>query len=57
MPNSDEDLNVSYCAGVDSVFGGLSRPESAEDAHDAVENKTASFVSWSLDGFMRAFPY
>jgi hypothetical protein len=35
-PPSNEDLNVTYLAGGDSVFVGFSLPESASDAQAAV---------------------
>jgi hypothetical protein len=34
---SDEDLNVSYVDGKDSVDVGLSRPETVEDAREAIK--------------------
>jgi hypothetical protein len=46
---SDEDLNVSYHAGADSVFVGLSLPESPEDAHDAVETTRAEAIASKVD--------
>jgi hypothetical protein len=36
-PRADEDLNVTYRSGAESVFFGFSIPESAADAHEAVK--------------------
>ena len=48
-PPSDEDLNVTYRSGAESVFFGFSMPETAGDAHEAVkvtrEEAIASKVS------------
>ena len=46
---ADEDLNVTYRAGADTVNVGISRPESAEDAREAIkvsrEEAVASKIS------------
>lgn len=36
-PPSDEDLNVTYKSGAESVFFGFSIPETLADAHEAIK--------------------
>jgi hypothetical protein len=46
---SDQDLNVTYGAGSDSVFVGLSLPESVADAHEAVEMTRTEAIASKVD--------
>ncbi len=46
---SDEDLNVTYGAGADSIFVGISLPESSRDAHDAVKTARDEAVASKID--------
>jgi hypothetical protein len=44
-PPAHEDINTTYTSGKDSVFVGFSIPDSAEDAHAAVETTRTEAVA------------
>jgi hypothetical protein len=48
-PPSDEDLNVTYKSGADSVFFGFSIPEAVADAHEAIKVTREEAIASKVD--------
>jgi hypothetical protein len=48
-PPTDEDLNVGYGDGPDSVSFGFSMPETVADAHEAVKTTRDEAIASKLD--------